>query len=101
MPRHFGDGSDQIFGNGTFDYISASASLERLTGHLAVFVLAEYQNLAGGEHASHLTRGFKAIKPWHAYVHHDQVWFQLTSLLQGVLTVDGFAANLPASLFGK
>jgi hypothetical protein len=63
-------------------------------------MLAKNQNLTLRENISKLARSFKTIKPRHAYVHNDQVWFQFASFVQSILTIDGFTADLPACLFG-
>src|SRR5579862_1024295 len=62
---------------------------------------AQNQDLAVREDASQLPSGFEAIEPRHAYVHEDQVWFQRAGLLDGVLTIDGFAANLMVGLISE
>ena len=60
---------------------------------------AKYQCFAVGEHAANLTSCFETVHPRHAHIHHDQVWFQITRFVDGVLPIDSFAADCEIGLF--
>jgi hypothetical protein len=64
-------------------------------------MLAENQNLTSRKKISNLARGFETVEPRHTHVHHDQVWFELASFFESILTINGFGAHFPTLLVAK
>ncbi len=91
------DGGEENTIGVIFQNVAASPGLDNLLNELVGFVHGEDEDLGVGRDLADAARGVDTIQKGHADVEDSDVWFVLSGLFDGVATVNGFGANLPAN----
>ena len=72
-----------------------------LAGHDAGIVLADQDDVDFGDLSAEDAGGIEAVHAGHADVHEDDVGTGGVGLIDGLLAIGGFAADLPTGMAGK
>jgi hypothetical protein len=79
-----------------FEDVAAGAGFDDLLDEVVGLVHGEDENFGGGRGFADMAGGFDAVEERHADVEDGDVRFVLRGFFDGVATVGGFGANLPA-----
>jgi len=91
------DGGEENTIGVIFQDVAAGPGLNNLLNELVGFVHGEDEDLGVGRDFADAARGVDTIQEGHADVEDSDVGFVLGGFFDGVATVTGFGANLPAN----
>src|SRR5215472_5359346 len=95
------DDGEEITGEVGLAAVGASADFGGLVGDDFGIVLADEDDVELGNLAAEDAGGIEAVHTRHANVHQDDVGMCGASLVDGLLAVGGFAADLPIGMAGE
>ena len=76
--------------------VTAGASFDDLLNEVVGFMHGEDQDFGGGGSGADTASSFDAVEERHADIEDGDVWFEFGSFFDGVATIGGFGADLPA-----
>ena len=90
------DGGEENAVGVVFEDVTASTGLDDLLNEVVGFVHGEDEDFGGGRGDANLASGLDSVEERHAYIEDGYIGFEFGGFFDGIATVGGFGANIPA-----